>query len=382
MRDQLLGRSPKDYDIATSATPDQVQSALRNTKAIGKAFGVIQAHVDGHRFEIATFRADHDYADGRHPTTVTFTDAKTDASRRDFTINAIFLNPLTQDTLDFCDGIKDLKKRVIRCVGSPNQRFKEDHLRMIRAIRFSAVLDFHIEQKTASAILRNAKRINTISGERIHDEIMRILTEAPQPGKAMRNMRKLGLFKHILPLTDDSSSEHQFNQIAGGLDKMPSCDTVSVLAALLIRTGARKGKKVTLSDLPTMTHATESESRNLKCSNKQIRLILKAQSLFWRIALSKGATPPDMLPELVEPYAAYAMDLMRSAGKPYATRIRRLSQVVKKRLERPLITGNDLKSIGMAPGPEMKTVLDTARLLQAQGKVRSKKQMLKAVRQS
>lgn len=382
VRDLLLDRAPKDYDIATSATPDEVQSILRNTKAIGKAFGVIQAHVDGHRFEIATFRADHDYADGRHPTAVTFTDAKTDASRRDFTINAIFFDPLTNRHLDFCDGISDLKKRVLRCVGRPSQRFKEDHLRMLRAIRFAAVLDFRIGKKTSAAIQRHAKLITGISSERIHDELLRILTEAPLPGRALLNMHRLGLLAHVLPLTYESCSEHQLRTIATALDNMPARDAVPMLAALLIRTGAHRGKRVARPDLPAMTASTELELRNLKCSGKHTRDALKAQALYWRIVRSRGDMSAEILPELIESYAEIAVDLMTAQCKPYAEQIARLRPIVKSRLERPLITGNDLISIGVEPGPDMKAMLSKARILQAQGKVTSKKDMLKAVRQS
>lgn len=253
---------------------------------------------------------------------------------------------------------------------------------MLRAIRFAAVLNFHTEKRTAEAIQRHSKLITGISSERIHDELVRILTEAPQPGRALFNMHRLGLLEHVLPLTYESCSVHQLRAIATVLDNMPARDTVPMLAALLIRTGARKGKRVTHADLRAVTTETERELRNLKCSGKHSRDALKAQGLYWRIVLSRGDISPDILPELIEPYAEIAVDLMTAQCKPYAEQIARLRLIVKSRLERPLITGNDLISIGVEPGPDMKAMLSKARILQAQGKTTSKKQMLKAVRQS
>ncbi|HUJ51302.1 MAG TPA: CCA tRNA nucleotidyltransferase [Bryobacteraceae bacterium] len=200
VRDLVLGREPKDYDIATDATPDQLLQLFPRAQLVGAQFGVIL--VDG--VEVATFRSDHSYQDGRHPQSVTFeTDPKQDVLRRDFTINALLLEPAHVDdptghVVDYVGGLEDLKNGVIRAIGDPAQRFEEDHLRMLRAIRFAARFGFEIEPGTFAAIREMHQRIARVSPERIRDELNRILTE----GGARRGFELLdvsGLLPDILP---------------------------------------------------------------------------------------------------------------------------------------------------------------------------------------
>jgi poly(A) polymerase len=199
VRDLLCGRPPKDYDIATSALPDEILRLFPEAVAVGKSFGVVRAPIGEAVFEIATFRKDHAYRDGRHPEAVSFTDAETDARRRDFTINAMFYDPVAERVLDYAGGKADLAARLVRCVGVPAERLIEDHLRMLRAARFSATLDFTIDPETADAIRANAKRIAQISAERIQQELTRILIESHRPGDAVRLLDDLGLLRVILP---------------------------------------------------------------------------------------------------------------------------------------------------------------------------------------
>ncbi|MEZ5352461.1 MAG: CCA tRNA nucleotidyltransferase [Bryobacteraceae bacterium] len=195
VRDMLLGRVPGDFDVATSATPDRILALFPRAQPVGAHFGVMLVG----EVEVATFRSDHDYRDGRHPDHVHFeTDPRQDALRRDFTINALFLDPASGRVLDFVDGRRDLDLGVIRAVGDAASRFAEDHLRMLRAIRFAARLGFSIDEQAAAAIGRLAPRIHAISAERIRDEIARILTE----GHARRGFELLdetGLLAEILP---------------------------------------------------------------------------------------------------------------------------------------------------------------------------------------
>ena len=203
VRDLLLGREPKDWDIATDALPDRIESLFPKTLAIGKAFGIIAvAADDGTMVEVATFRADSPYADGRHPGAVAFTDAREDALRRDFTVNALFFDPATGEIRDFVGGQADLQARLIRAIGDPEVRFAEDHLRLLRAVRFSAVLGFAIEPATFAAVHKLAPQIRRISAERISDELFRQLTEAPKAGEALQLLRDAGLLKEILPEID------------------------------------------------------------------------------------------------------------------------------------------------------------------------------------
>ena len=197
VRDLVLGREPKDYDISTDARPDQLLETFSRAQLVGAQFGVVL--VDG--VEVATFRSDHSYQDGRHPSDVTFeTDPKQDVLRRDFTINALLLDPasLASPVVDYVGGLADLRAGVIRAIGDSEQRFEEDHLRMLRAVRFAARFGFEIEPGTLAAIQKLHRRITRVSPERIRDELVRILTE----GSARKGFELLdasGLLGDILP---------------------------------------------------------------------------------------------------------------------------------------------------------------------------------------
>src|SRR3954462_14353308 len=182
VRDESLGLTPKDYDVATSATPDQIRDLFgrRRTLPIGASFGVITVLGPRHagQIEVATFRTDAAYSDGRHPDSVTFTTAEHDAQRRDFTINGLFFDPISNEVVDYVNGQEDLKRRTIRAIGDPRLRLSEDKLRMLRAVRFAASFDFSIDLDTLQAIQKMAPEINTVSAERIGSEIRRMLIDS------------------------------------------------------------------------------------------------------------------------------------------------------------------------------------------------------------
>ena len=159
VRDLLLDKKPKDYDIATSALPDEIEELFDKTNNIGKKYGTIIVKINGSSIEVTTFRSDGNYVDGRHPKDIVFCSAKIDAHRRDFTINGLFMNPNTLEIIDYVGGQKDLKKRIIQSIGDPDVRFNEDYLRMLRAIRFAHTLDFDFESNTFNSIKRNADKI-------------------------------------------------------------------------------------------------------------------------------------------------------------------------------------------------------------------------------
>jgi poly(A) polymerase len=203
VRDLLLGREPKDYDISTDARPDQLLEMFPQAQLVGAQFGVVL--VDG--VEVATFRSDHSYQDGRHPSDVTFeSDPKQDVLRRDFTINALLLDTSsltsldssTSEVVDYVGGLADLRAKIIRAIGDPEQRFEEDHLRMLRAVRFAARFGFEIEPGTLAAIQKLHQRITRVSPERIRDEIVRILTEGA-PRRGFELLDASGLLVDILP---------------------------------------------------------------------------------------------------------------------------------------------------------------------------------------
>src|SRR5712675_2805024 len=174
VRDMVRGLTPKDYDIATDARPETVQMLFPRTYAVGAHFGVIIVLEDGFQFEVATFRSDDAYIDGRHPSAVHFSSPEEDARRRDFTINGMFLDPVAEEVIDLVGGRADIDAKLVRAIGDAAQRFREDRLRMLRAMRFATVLDYKIDTQTWEALVANAVSINQISAERIRDELVRI----------------------------------------------------------------------------------------------------------------------------------------------------------------------------------------------------------------
>ena len=198
VRDRLLGLTPKDYDIATSARAEEVARLFDQTAAVGAAFGVmIVVRPEGH-FEVATFRKDGPYSDGRRPDSVSFTDEIEDAKRRDFTVNALFFDPETDAVLDYAGGRADLEAKVLRTVGEPAQRFAEDYLRLLRAVRFAARLDYALDGATREAIIALAPHIQETSAERVRDELLKMLTEG-NAARAIELLDETGLLEQVLP---------------------------------------------------------------------------------------------------------------------------------------------------------------------------------------
>ena len=198
VRDTLRGVAPRDFDIATSAPPAVVQKAFSKTIPVGVQFGVVLVVEEGIAFEVATFRTETGYVDGRHPTEVSFSTVEEDAKRRDFTVNGLYFDVEKKAVLDFVGGQKDLKARTIRTIGDPDERFLEDHLRLLRAVRFAVQLDFEIEPKTLASVRKHAAKLITVSTERVREEFSKILTSS-QPAKGLRMLDELGLLKQFLP---------------------------------------------------------------------------------------------------------------------------------------------------------------------------------------
>ncbi len=198
VRDRIMNQTPHEVDVTTSAVPDEVQRIFPRTVAVGAAFGVVIV-IDGDiQVEVATFREDGGYQDGRHPDSVQYSTAERDAERRDFTINALFYDPVNAEVIDFVDGLADIREGVIRAIGDPHRRFSEDYLRMLRAVRFSARFDFPMTPETRAAITAHADRISQVSAERIFDELTKILT-GPNPHRAFEMLDETGLLAVILP---------------------------------------------------------------------------------------------------------------------------------------------------------------------------------------
>jgi poly(A) polymerase len=201
VRDPLRGVEPGDYDIVTSARPDEVCSLFSHTVPVGISFGVVLVVEEGHSHEVATFRTESGYEDGRRPAHVEFTNAEGDVRRRDFTVNALLMDPRKGDIIDYVDGRRDIENRVIRTIGDPEERFAEDHLRILRAVRFAANLGYQIESATFHAIKQHVSSLRNISAERVRDELTKLLTR----GGARRGMEILaetGILSEIMPEVD------------------------------------------------------------------------------------------------------------------------------------------------------------------------------------
>jgi len=198
VRDLLRGQAPKDIDVATDARPEVVQKIFPRTYAVGAHFGVIVVLENGLQFEVATFRSDGAYLDGRRPVEVHFATAEEDAARRDFTINGMFFDPEKEEVIDFVGGRADLEARLVRAIGDPAQRFAEDRLRMLRAVRFATVLEFEIEPATWNAVVAQAASINEISAERIREELVRIF-QSPHRSRGWELLDASGLMRIVLP---------------------------------------------------------------------------------------------------------------------------------------------------------------------------------------
>lgn len=200
VRDALCSRPLKDIDIATSARPEEVEALFEGrTVSVGKAFGVILVLCGKHQFDVATFRSDGAYINGRHPEQIHFSCAEEDAQRRDFTINGMFCDPFSGEVIDYVGGLTDMQQGIIRAIGSARDRFEEDHLRMLRGIRFAAVMEFKIEEQTWQALCALASKIGRVSMERIAKEFVRMLCEAPKPSTALNMLRESGLLAEFLP---------------------------------------------------------------------------------------------------------------------------------------------------------------------------------------
>lgn len=198
VRDMLLGKDVSDFDIATSALPDDIEKLFEKTIPVGKKFGTISVVSNGHSFEVTTFRKESDYEDRRRPANVTFTDEKEDATRRDFTVNAIFYDPVAKKYIDYVGGMEDIKKKSIRFVGNADERINEDHLRLVRAIRFKITLGFQYDNSTFEAIRKNADLIKNVSAERIRIELDKIVS-SPRRHQGLIELSESGLLKNIIP---------------------------------------------------------------------------------------------------------------------------------------------------------------------------------------
>lgn len=377
VRDQVLGLLPKDFDVATSATPDDVRRLFPKSQGVGQAFGVLLVRYGRSVIEVATFRADGSYSDGRRPDDVRFAGPGEDARRRDFTINGLFFDPLAERVIDLVGGVEDLKRRVLRAIGNPGARFAEDYLRMLRAVRFAARFDFSIEPDTADAIRANADRLPRIAPERIADELRSMLTASTRR-TAVRLLDELGLmpvlFRRLTSEDIAGSPRNVFGAACAGETTFPLA-----LAALAIDLLMAAGRSVEEALAPSSVQAiVQSLRQTFRLSNDETASIggilavghLLVKELPRVSVMKRFLATPDA------PSARRLLEALRVSGI-HGDRIARLETLFADFAPDtiappPLVTGDDLTAAGFAPSPSFKRALDNAYDAQLEGRIASK----------
>jgi tRNA nucleotidyltransferase/poly(A) polymerase len=397
VRDRLLGQVPKDYDVATSATPDQVRAVFgqRRTLPVGAAFGVITVigtKTTGN-VEVATFRRDGSYSDGRHPDQVTFSDARHDAQRRDFTINGLFYDPLARCVLDYVAGEVDLHQGLIRAIGCPRERFGEDHLRMLRALRFATVLDFAMDQATLAAIQDLAPQIGTVSGERIAVEIHKIAA-SPHRGRGWLLLHDSGLMGQLLPWLDIARrpADQEFHDLCRSLSAQPLLDSpleVTVATTIVwdrIRAvqprwiAGHRGSDVTVGwgEWAEIVAGCQPIVQGLitrwRLSNHSKAVLRAMQELLPTVAWADQLPWSRVQPVVTAPHIRSVLqiaDLLQRIGRLSAAGIQRCRDALglpSVQLDPPAhLSGTDLLKLGVPAGPRLGQLLLRVREMQLDG---------------
>ncbi len=371
VRDFLMGREPNDFDVATDATPDQIEGLFERAVTVGKAFGVIILPYAGFQIEVATFREDLEYKDGRRPEGVKFSTAKADAQRRDFTVNALFYDLETDEVIDFVDGRKDLSERLLRTVGPPNQRFDEDKLRILRAIRFSAQLDFDIDAGTLQAIKDRATDVSVVSHERIRDELFKLL-KSPNRLRGLELLLSTKVIEGALPgLAASIYAKKDIWLKSFAISEIPHADLLSHLALLLwpVFQNEQEFRKLAGASLRLENQQIE----NLTAIFKNLPIVLQPGSA------RKGELAFLLTKEFAPQLLAVADTLARAGAFSCADDTRSVwnKALISARPDgttpaQPLATGKDLLTWGLSPGPQMGEILREAFLLQLEGAFNSR----------
>jgi len=388
VRDLLLGEIPKDYDVATDAPPDRVRELFRHSQAVGAAFGVILVHQGKSVVEIATFRSDGVYLDGRRPSAVRFTTAQEDARRRDFTINGLFLDPISDRVIDYVGGLDDLKAKRLRAIGSPAERFDEDSLRLLRAVRFSSRLGFEIETATADAIRAHAPQLRRISPERIAEELRTMLTPATRRA-AWEQLWKLGLTPEIfrfVPLQATGKPDPTmflFPRAAPG--KPVPFGAALAFAAICYQLQSRTpaDDPRPLFDAPHVSAAVHALRKSLKMSNEEtdaMRLTLSGLGPLLSDAEPGVATMKRFLAGPQSPWSRALLEAISASGMlgPRAGWLReRLAQLETEDVApQPLLDGDMLTAAGLTPGPLFRPLLDAVYDAQLEGRIATPQEAL------
>ncbi len=401
VRDQLLGLTPHDYDVATNARPEQVEALFPRTVPVGVQFGVIIVLEQGAEIQVATFRGDGAYHDGRHPESVRYTDAKGDSRRRDFTMNGLFFDPIEERILDFVEGRRDLESRLLRAIGDPSERFAEDKLRLLRAVRFATTLGFEIDPDTWREILVWSPEIHAVSAERIREELVKILL-SPNRLRGFDLLDESGLLRQVLPEMEalkgcDQPPEFHpegdvFVHTRLMLSMLAPDASLPLVLSVLFHDIGKPATRVVDETGRIRFNGHEGVSagmtlrllQRLRFPNEVIDAVIPAVRLhmsFKDVPNMRVATLKRMMarPTFEEELELHRVDCLASHGM-----LDNHAMLIAKREEfgraplipEPLITGHDLIALGMKPGPEFAEMLMSVQTRQMEGTLNTRDEAL------
>jgi poly(A) polymerase len=406
VRDRLMEREPRDYDIATSALPAEVLALFPRSDEVGAHFGVILVRQDVHPVEVATFRSDGRYLDGRHPEDVTFTTAQEDAKRRDFTINGLFEHPLTGEIIDHVGGIDDLRGGMIRAIGDPSKRFREDALRLMRAVRFAVTTGFSIDAATWEAVRANAPLLERISPERIRDELNRILLH-PLRRRGIELLVESGLMANIIPefldlrgceqppefhpegdvyihtlmalgqLPDEASLELCLGMLLHDIAKPPTHSFDEEAGRVRFNGHDRVGASMTETILRRLrySNATVEAAREMVANHMRFMHVQQMRTAKLKRFMARPTFPDEVHLHRADCLSSHGMldnvEFLGAKEQEFAA---------EPLIPPPLITGRDLIDLGLKPGPEFSRILEQVQTQQLEGQLRSRDEALALVR--
>ena len=405
VRDMVRGLVPKDYDIATDARPEAVQMLFPRTFAVGAHFGVIIVLENGFQFEVATFRSDAAYIDGRHPSAVHFSSPKEDAQRRDFTINGMFYDPVAEEVIDLVGGQADIAAKLVRAIGDPAKRFAEDRLRMLRAVRFAAVLDYQIDKQTWEALVANASSINQISAERIRDELVRIFY-SPNRVRGWDLLDSSGLMRAILPELEAMKGVLQPEQFHPEgdvfvhtrlmLQLLPEEVSVPLVLAVLFHDVAKpvtarvdRTGRIRFNDHDRIgAEMTEVIMRRLRFSGAEIEATVEMVRQHMVFKDAPNMRVAKLKRFMARPTFEDEMELHRVDCESSHRMLDNYDFLLRKREEfanepiipPPLVRGDDLIALGLKPGPKFGEILEAVETRQLEGSLRTREEALEWVK--
>src|SRR5213596_2931232 len=405
VRDIVRGETPKDFDVATDAKPETVQKLFPRTYAVGAHFGVILVVENGFQFEVATFRSDDAYVDGRHPSAVHFSSPEEDAQRRDFTINGMFYDPVAEKVIDLVGGRADIDAKLVRAIGDPARRFAEDRLRMLRAVRFATVLDYQIDKNTWDALVANASSINQISAERIRDELVRIFLSPNRvrgwdlldaSGLMRALLRELEAMKGVLQPEQFHPEGDVFVHTRLMLQLLPAEVSVPLVFAVLFHDVAKpdtamvdKTGRIRFNEHDRIgAQMTEAIMRRLRFSGAQIEATVEMVRQHMVFKDAPNMRVAKLKRFMARPTFNEELELHRVDCESSHRMLDNYEFLLRKRNEfanepiipPPLLRGDDLIKLGFKPGPEFGEILEAVETRQLEGALRTREEALDWVR--